>query len=129
MRFLTVDLKGPCGILNDKVGTGGSSLELRSKLAEKFQRLMEDRHVLRKFIFPWALATSPYHLPIRTKDKSSRLPLTRSEGNWSDAEALHEWGIGYSASEPLGGGSSCDSVSLQMLDGAPTEAACGLPWV
>jgi DNA-directed RNA polymerase II subunit RPB1 len=47
-----------------QVGIDDSSLELQSKLDEEFARLVEDRRVLREFIFPRAPTTSPHYLPV-----------------------------------------------------------------
>lgn len=47
-----------------QVGIDDSSLELQSKLDEEFSRLVEDRRVLREFIFPRAPTTLPHYLPV-----------------------------------------------------------------
>ncbi|EGO19737.1 DNA-directed RNA polymerase II, subunit 1 [Serpula lacrymans var. lacrymans S7.9] len=47
-----------------QVGLDDSSLELQAKLDEEFTQLLEDRGVLRSFIFPRADATTPHYLPV-----------------------------------------------------------------
>jgi DNA-directed RNA polymerase II subunit RPB1 len=45
-------------------GIDDTSLELQSKLDEEYTRLVEDRRLLREFIFPRAPTTSPHYLPV-----------------------------------------------------------------
>ena len=47
-----------------QVGIDDSSLELQSKLDEEFARLVEDRRLLRHFIFPRVPTTQPHYLPV-----------------------------------------------------------------
>jgi DNA-directed RNA polymerase II subunit RPB1 len=47
-----------------QVGIDDSSLELQSKLDEEFARLVEDRRLLREFIFPRVTTTTPHYLPV-----------------------------------------------------------------
>ncbi|KAG6853308.1 DNA-directed RNA polymerase II subunit rpb1 [Blastosporella zonata] len=47
-----------------QVGIDDSSLELQSKLDEEYSRLLEDRRLLRKFIFPRSPTNLPHYLPV-----------------------------------------------------------------
>ncbi|GLB36718.1 putative DNA-dependent RNA polymerase catalyzes the transcription of DNA into RNA using the four ribonucleoside triphosphates as substrates [Lyophyllum shimeji] len=47
-----------------QVGIDDSSLELQSKLDEEYARLVEDRRILRNFIFPRTPTTVPHYLPV-----------------------------------------------------------------
>ncbi|KAG6916931.1 DNA-directed RNA polymerase II subunit rpb1 [Tephrocybe rancida] len=47
-----------------QVGIDDSSLELQSKLDGEYARLVEDRLLLRKFIFPRSPTTLPHYLPV-----------------------------------------------------------------
>ncbi|KIJ98272.1 hypothetical protein K443DRAFT_680910 [Laccaria amethystina LaAM-08-1] len=47
-----------------QVGIDDSSLELQSKLDEEYARLVEDRRLLRHFIFPRVPTTQPHYLPV-----------------------------------------------------------------
>ncbi|KAF8060852.1 hypothetical protein FPV67DRAFT_310188 [Lyophyllum atratum] len=47
-----------------QVGIDDSSLELQSKLDEEYAQLVEDRRLLRSFIFPRSPTTSPHYLPV-----------------------------------------------------------------
>lgn len=47
-----------------QVGLDDSSLELQAKLDEEFGQLVEDRRVLREFIYPRMDATTPQYLPV-----------------------------------------------------------------
>ncbi|KIM39097.1 hypothetical protein M413DRAFT_447445 [Hebeloma cylindrosporum] len=47
-----------------QVGIDDSSLELQSKLDEEFTRLVEDRRLLRDFVFPRVSTTQPHYLPV-----------------------------------------------------------------
>ncbi|KAF5376975.1 hypothetical protein D9615_007212 [Tricholomella constricta] len=47
-----------------QVGIDDSSLELQSKLDEEYARLVEDRRLLRSFIFPRSPTTLPHYLPV-----------------------------------------------------------------
>ncbi|KAH0590072.1 DNA-directed RNA polymerase II subunit rpb1 [Termitomyces sp. J132] len=47
-----------------QIGIDDSSLELQSKLDEEYTRLLEDRRVLRNFIFPRAPTNIPHYLPV-----------------------------------------------------------------
>ncbi|KAI0063081.1 beta and beta-prime subunits of DNA dependent RNA-polymerase [Artomyces pyxidatus] len=47
-----------------QVGIDDSSLELQSKLDEEYAQLVEDRRLLREFIFPRTDPSSPHYLPV-----------------------------------------------------------------
>jgi DNA-directed RNA polymerase II subunit RPB1 len=47
-----------------QVGIDDSSLELQSKLDEEYARLVEDRRLLREFVFPRVSTTQPHYLPV-----------------------------------------------------------------
>ncbi|PPQ63539.1 hypothetical protein CVT24_004769 [Panaeolus cyanescens] len=47
-----------------QVGLDDSSLELQSKLDEEYARLVEDRRLLREFVFPRTPTTQPHYLPV-----------------------------------------------------------------
>ncbi|KAJ6577080.1 DNA-directed RNA polymerase II, subunit 1 [Mycena sp. CBHHK59/15] len=47
-----------------QVGLDDSSLELQAKLDEEYSQLVEDRRLLRKFIFPRADPTTNFYLPV-----------------------------------------------------------------
>uniref|UniRef100_A0A8H7YB65 DNA-directed RNA polymerase subunit n=2 Tax=Psilocybe TaxID=71950 RepID=A0A8H7YB65_PSICU len=47
-----------------QVGIDDSSLELQVKLDEEFARLVEDRRLLREFVFPRVPNTQPHYLPV-----------------------------------------------------------------
>lgn len=47
-----------------QVGVDDSSLELQAKLDEEFSRLVEDRKLLRTFIFPRSSTNMPHYLPV-----------------------------------------------------------------
>ncbi|KAJ7596384.1 DNA-directed RNA polymerase II, subunit 1 [Mycena floridula] len=47
-----------------QVGLDDSSVELQTKLDEEFGQLVEDRRLLREFIFPRCDATTPQYLPV-----------------------------------------------------------------
>jgi DNA-directed RNA polymerase II subunit RPB1 len=40
------------------------SLELQAKLDEEYGRLVDDRKILREFVFPRVLTTQPHYLPV-----------------------------------------------------------------
>jgi DNA-directed RNA polymerase II subunit RPB1 len=47
-----------------QVGIDDSSLELQAKLDEEYEQLLDDRRVLREFIFPRADPAEPHNLPV-----------------------------------------------------------------
>jgi len=47
-----------------QVGIDDSSLELQSKLDEEFARLVDDRRLLRDFVFPRVSTNQPHYLPV-----------------------------------------------------------------
>jgi DNA-directed RNA polymerase II subunit RPB1 len=47
-----------------QVGIDDSSLELQSRLDEEYAQLIEDRRILREFIFPRTPANIPHYLPV-----------------------------------------------------------------
>ena len=47
-----------------QVGIDDSSLELQAKLDEEYKQLVEDRHLLRHFVFPQQDSSSPHYLPV-----------------------------------------------------------------
>ena len=47
-----------------QVGLDDSSLELQAKLDEEFNQLVEDRRMLREFVFPRAEPSRPHYLPV-----------------------------------------------------------------
>ncbi|KAG2023660.1 RNA polymerase II large subunit [Coprinopsis cinerea AmutBmut pab1-1] len=62
-----VDVMDPAGGFTEnalQVGIDDSSLELQSKLDEEYARLVEDRRLLRNFIFPRRSANVDFYLPV-----------------------------------------------------------------
>lgn len=47
-----------------QVGIDDSSLDLQTRLDEEYNQLVEDRRMLRDFIFPRSPTTSPHYLPV-----------------------------------------------------------------
>ena len=47
-----------------QIGIDDSSLELQAKLDEEYERLVQDRHELRTFIFPRADGLTPHYMPV-----------------------------------------------------------------
>jgi DNA-directed RNA polymerase II subunit RPB1 len=47
-----------------QVGIDDSSLELQAKLDEEYARLVEDRRLLREFVFPRVSTNQPHYLPV-----------------------------------------------------------------
>ncbi|KAG5643823.1 DNA-directed RNA polymerase II subunit rpb1 [Asterophora parasitica] len=47
-----------------QVGVDDSSLELQAKLDEEYARLVQDRNLLRSFVFPRQPTTMPHYLPV-----------------------------------------------------------------
>ena len=62
-----VDVTDPAGGFMPNVlqaGIDDSSLELQAKLDEEYARLVEDRKLLREFVFPRVSTTKPQYLPV-----------------------------------------------------------------
>jgi len=62
-----VDVTDPAGGFMTNVlqaGIDDSSLELQAKLDEEYARLVEDRKLLREFVFPRVPTTQPHYLPV-----------------------------------------------------------------
>jgi DNA-directed RNA polymerase II subunit RPB1 len=62
-----VDVTDPSGGFMQgvlQVGIDDSSLDLQSSLDEEYTRLVEDRRLLRNFIFPRVPTTQPHYLPV-----------------------------------------------------------------
>ena len=62
-----VDVTDPAGGFMANVlqaGIDDSSLELQAKLDEEYGRLVEDRKLLREFVFPRVPTTQPHYLPV-----------------------------------------------------------------
>ena len=62
-----VDVTDPAGGFMANVlqaGIDDSSLELQAKLDEEYARLVEDRKLLRGFVFPRVPTTQPHYLPV-----------------------------------------------------------------
>jgi len=47
-----------------QIGVDDSSLELQMKLDEEYNELLNDRRLLREFVFPTADGLTPHHLPV-----------------------------------------------------------------
>ena len=62
-----VDVTDPAGGFMTNVlqaGIDDSSLELQAKLDEEYSRLVDDRKLLREFVFPRVPTTQPHYLPV-----------------------------------------------------------------
>ena len=47
-----------------QVGIDDNSLELQAKLDEEYKQFVEDRHLLRYFVFPQQDSSAPHYLPV-----------------------------------------------------------------
>ena len=47
-----------------QIGIDDSSLDLQSKLDQEYEQLVQDRQILRSFIFPRTSTTQPHYLPV-----------------------------------------------------------------